>query len=182
MPRIRPILDKSGLSPADQAIFDSIIGSRGKIVGPFPLLMHSPEVAGRTAHLGAQLRFSASIPKDVTELVIITTAREMDCAFEWGAHVILARQVGVREEAIAAIRDRKAPAGLTPDEAQVVSYVQAVVGKHRVDDASFQAMQARFVVQGIIDLTATSGYYAMLACTMNAFEMEPAPDHDPLPL
>ena len=182
MPRLRPIVDKAGLSPADQAVFDSIIGSRGKIVGPFPLLMYSPEVAGRTAHLGAQLRFSASIPKDVTELVIIAAAREMDCAFEWGAHIILARQAGVREEAIAAIRDRTAPAGLIAEEAQVVSYVHAVVKQHRVDAASFQAMLDRFGVQGLVDLTATVGYYCMLACTMNAFEMEPAADHEMLPV
>ena len=144
--------------------------------------MHSPEVAGRTAHLGAQLRFSAGIPKDVTELVIITTAREMDCGFEWGAHVIRARQAGVREAAITAIRERKAPAGLTSDEAQVVGYIQALLRRHRVEQAAYEGMVARFGVPGLIDLTATAGYYAMLACTMNAFEMEPAPDHDPLPV
>ncbi len=41
MPRIPAIVDKTGLSAADQAILDSIMGSRGKIVGPFPLLMHA---------------------------------------------------------------------------------------------------------------------------------------------
>ena len=43
--------------PADQQhIFDEIAGSRGAVRGPFAMLLHSPEVAGRTIRsLGVEL-------------------------------------------------------------------------------------------------------------------------------
>ena len=33
----------------------------------------------------------------------------------------------------------------------------------------------RFGLEGLVDLTATIGYYAMIACALNAFGIEPTP-------
>jgi 4-carboxymuconolactone decarboxylase len=93
---------------------------------------------------------------------------------------VLARKAGVREEAITAIREGKAPAGLTPGEAQVAGYASALLREHRVGDAEFKALQARFGLEGLVDLTATIGYYAMIACALNAFAIEPSPGEPPL--
>jgi 4-carboxymuconolactone decarboxylase len=38
-----------------------------------------------------------------------------------------------------------------------------------------------FGEKGVTELTATMGYYGMLACALNAFEVEPAPDAPRLP-
>jgi hypothetical protein len=35
-------------------------------------------------------------------------------------------------------------------------------------------------VQGVVELTATIGYYAMLACTLNAFDVRPDPGEEAL--
>jgi hypothetical protein len=35
---------------------------------------------------------------------------------------------------------------------------------------------------GVVDLTATIGYYAMIACALNAFAAEPTPGEPPLPV
>jgi 4-carboxymuconolactone decarboxylase len=88
----------------------------------------------------------------------------------------------VREEAIAAIRDRKAPAGLTPEEAQIVEYVRQLLRAHRVDPATFDALRARLGVEVLVELTATLGYYGMIACTLNAFEVMPSAGDDLLPV
>jgi 4-carboxymuconolactone decarboxylase len=34
-------------------------------------------------------------------------------------------------------------------------------------------LRARLGVPGVVELTATIGYYAMLACTLNAFDVQP---------
>ena len=46
---------------------------------------------------------------------------------------------------------------------------------------STDAAKAIFGEQGVTELTATMGYYGMLACALNAFEVEPAPDAPSLP-
>ena len=178
MARIPTIQKREELAPAERAIYDRIVQSRGEVRGPFTVLLHSPELAGRTAELGAYVRFQSRLPVKDKELIVLTVAREMDCRFEWAAHVVLARNAGVREEAIRAIREGLAPQGLAPDEAQLVLYVQQLLRAHRVEEATFRALQERFGVELLVELTGTVGYYAMLACTLNAFEVAPEPGAD----
>jgi 4-carboxymuconolactone decarboxylase len=151
------------------------------VAGPFAVLLHSPEVARRTAELGAFIRFESSLLPADRELVILTLARELDCRFEWAAHVPEARAAGVRAEAIAAVGTRQAPEGLTPGEAEIVRYVQELLRRHRVDEARLAPLLARLGERGLVELTATVGYYAMLACALNAFGLEPGADAAQLP-
>ena len=177
-----PLIEQRGDVPEEAAHhFDSIASSRGRISGPFAVLLNSPEVAGRAAHLGAYIRFESTLDPGIKELAIITAAREFDCDYEWSAHVVLARDAGVRAEAIEAVANRGSLNGLTADESLVIGYGREMFGNKRVSDATFDAAKARFGVQGVTELTATMGYYGMLACALNTFEVEPAPDAERLP-
>jgi 4-carboxymuconolactone decarboxylase len=177
-----PLVEKETATPAQQAVWDRISQSRGRVAGPFAALLHSPELARRIAETGHYVRFEGPLPQTVRELAIITVARALDCQYEWAAHAVLARKAGVREEAITAIRENKAPAGLTPEEAQVSGYAAALLRQHRVGDAELAALQARFGLEGLVDLTATVGYYAMIACALNAFAIQPTPGEPALPV
>jgi 4-carboxymuconolactone decarboxylase len=169
-----PLVAKERATPAQLAVWDRIAQSRGRVAGPFAALLHSPELARRIAETGHYVRFEGPLTQAERELAIITVARVFDAQYEWAAHAVLARKAGVRDEVIAAIRERRAPAGLTPAEAQVFAYANGLLREHRVSDEAFAALQKRFGLQGLVDLTATIGYYAMIACALNAFGIEPA--------
>src|SRR6266700_2706857 len=64
MARVPLIVGKEQVAPEHHAIVDSIVGSRGALHGPFSVFLHSPEIAGRVAHLGALVRFESTL-KDV---------------------------------------------------------------------------------------------------------------------
>ena len=181
MSRIRQITSKEEVSPENHDIFDAIAASRGRISGPFSVLLNSPQVAGRAAHLGSYLRFESTLSDADRELAIITTSREMDCDYEWSAHAVLAKQAGVSEEAIQVVAERKGLDSLTDNEALIVRYGRELLKGNRVSSATFEAAKARFGDQGVTELTATMGYYGMLACALNAFEVEPPADALRLP-
>ena len=145
------------------------------------MLLNSPEVAGRAAHLGSYLRFESSLDPVLREIAILTTAREYDCHYEWSAHVVMARDAGVREDAITAIAHRLALDELTAGERLVIRYGREMLRAKRVSDQTFAAAKDRFGVQGVTELTATMGYYGMLACALNAFEVEPPKGVERLP-
>ena len=176
MPRIPEITTKDALPEDKYPIFDAIAASRGRVGYPFSLLLNSPEVAGRVAHLGTYLRFESTLSPTDRELAIITAAREFDCAFEWAAHVRAARGAGVREEAIAAVDNDGGLVALTTEEALIVEYGRQLFRRHRIAEDTFQAAKARFGDQGVTELTALMGYYGLLACALNAFEVQPAPE------
>jgi 4-carboxymuconolactone decarboxylase len=177
-----PEVQREGLSPEHQANYDSIADSRGSVHGPFLMLMHSPDVAARIAHVGSYVRFEGQLDADVRELAIATAARVWDCRYEWAAHEPIGREVGVRPEAIAAIRDRTAPAGLNEREALVFNYVHSLLTTKRVPDGTFQAAHDWLGTEGVTELTVTAGYYSLLACTLDAFEVVPPADAPQLPV
>ena len=78
------------------------------------------------------------------------------------------------EETITAIRE-KHTRGLPPEDALIVEFTQQLLQKHRVDDATTQALQERFGNDGLLQLTGAIGYYSLLAMTVNACELEAAP-------
>lgn len=172
MPRIPLVVRAEDLPAAHQPIFTKIARSRGQVAGPFAAWLHSPPVAERTADLGAYIRFESTLRPADRELIVLAVARERDRRFEWAAHAPEARKAGVRPEAIAAVRARAFDA-LTEDEAMLVRYATDLLGKRRVDDATFAAVRGRLGLEGVVELTATVGYYAMLACTLNAFDVRP---------
>jgi 4-carboxymuconolactone decarboxylase len=175
-----PAVTRESLSPEDQKHFDYVAGSRGEVRGPFLILLNSPDVAERIAHVGTYIRFENTLKPALRELAILTVARTWNCQYEWTAHQPLAEGEGARPEAIAAIRDKTAPAGLEEDEAMVFNYVSALVGKGRVPDDVFQNAADKLGTRSITDLTATAGYYSMLACALNAAQAMPEEGKTPL--
>ena len=175
------VSDREAVPEEHRHHFDTIEESRGSVRGPFAILMHSPELAGRTAHLGAYVRFEGELPDADRELAILTTARAFDCAYEWAGHVPIARDAGVREEALDVVAEEGPTADLDEAERVVVEYARELLSDHRVSEATFEAALDRFGVTRLVELTATCGYYAMNACTLNAFEVYPDEDQPTLP-
>ena len=171
MARIPLIEEKKVLAAEHHKIYDAIAQSRGTVRGPFAALLHSPPIAERTAHLGAYIRFESQLEPKIVELAAVATARELDCKYEWAVHVTHAEKAGVSMETIRAIHQHKGPESLSFEEAQIVSCVQELLRSHRMSEPTFQALYARLGERGLVELTATIGYYAMLACTLNAFDV-----------
>ena len=103
MARIATIDKKEDLKAEDQKIFDAIAQSRGAVGGPWRALLHSPEMANRTMHLGSYVRFESSLDHKVIEFAALVAARELDCKHEWAAHVNHAQQAGISLDTIRAV-------------------------------------------------------------------------------
>jgi 4-carboxymuconolactone decarboxylase len=145
-------------------------------VGPYALLLHMPEMAQRLEALRTYIRGEASVPQKLQELVMITVAREMDCAFIWYAHAAAARQAGIHDAIVDHIRDKKPLTDLDPDELTVVTFTRELLQHRKVSRPTFDAVMARFGLRGMMTLTNLVACYAVLAYNMNTYELE-APAH-----
>lgn len=174
------------VSAKERSAYDAFIQSRGNRpnVGPYSLLLHMPEMAQRLEALRTYLRSEDSLPQNLQELVMITVAREMDCAFIWYAHAAAARQQGIRDDIVDHIRDKKELSALSPDELTVVTFTQELLRNRKVSQRTFEAATTRFGQRGVMTLTNLIACYAVLAYNMNTYELE-APEHPtekPLPV
>lgn len=173
MARLPYITSKDQVPPDGQAAFDSIVASRGSVHGPFTMFLHSPEIAGRVAHLGEYVRFQGSLDMRVRVLAAMTVAREYEAMYVWGAQTGGARRQNVPESTITAIRENRSD-GIPAEDLQIVEFTRTLLRKHRVDDATADAMRNRFGNDEFIQFTGAIGYYAMLCMTVNACELEAA--------
>src|SRR5271166_4229079 len=179
MARLSYITSKDQVPAKDHATFDSIVASRGAVQGPFTMFLHSPDIAGRVAHLGAYVRFEGSLDMRVRVLAAMVVAREYEAMYVWGAQSGGARRLGVPEATITAIRENHSR-GVAAEDAQIIDFTRQLLRRHRIDDATADAMRKRFGDQGFIELTGAIGYYSMLAMTVNACELEAAPNAEVL--
>jgi len=171
MARIATIEKKEDLKQEDQKIYDAIAQSRGVVGGPWKALLHSPEMAYRTMHLGSYVRFESSLDHKVIEFAALVSARELDCKHEWAAHVNHGQKAGISMDTIRVVYQKKGAETFSSEDAQIVSFVREMIHQHRVSEPTFQAIHARFGDKGMVELSATIGYYAMLACTLNTFDV-----------
>lgn len=171
-----PGLNRRELLPPDaQPVYDEIMASRGRITPTFAVMLHSPQVAQRAAHLGTYMRFESSLDSPARELAALAAAHLCKCAYEWTAHQAPAREHGVSEAAIAALGSDGPLTGLAEAEALIIRFARGILIEHTVDPATFAAARLRFGDRGVVDLTATLGYYSMIACILNATGVEAAP-------
>src|SRR5271156_4414140 len=149
MARLPPITSKDQVVPEHHAIFDAIVQSRGAVQGPFTMFLHSPELAGRLAHLGAYVRFEGSLDMRVRVLAAMTVAREFEAAYVWGAQTGGARQRDVSDTYIAAIREKRSD-GVPAMDLAVIEFTRALLRQHRVSEEAAKAMQDRLGDDGFI--------------------------------
>ncbi len=103
-PRI-PLISADDLTEAQRAVYDKIVaGPRGTLVGPLRAALHNPSLADRWQAMGQVLRYETSLPRDLNELAILVTARHWNSELEWTIHAGAAREAGLNEALMEAIR------------------------------------------------------------------------------
>ncbi len=181
-PRVTPLTRRDQVQERHRAIFDTVAEGRGSVRGPFGILMHSPLLCRRHLDVGTFLRFNSGLEADSRELAIIATAREKDCPYIWAAHAPAARQAGLSAAVVSAVRDRGDLAGVPSVERDIVDYTRQLAQDNAVGAALFDRLQGRHGVPWLVELTCLIGHYGIVASILNAFEVAPAPDAEPLPL
>jgi 4-carboxymuconolactone decarboxylase len=155
-------------------------GPRGGVVGPFGVLVRSPELMRRVQRVGEHLRFEATLPRRVFECAVLLVARAYDQAFEWEHHRPLALAQGVAPEVVAAIGEGREPEWAEPADRAAARLVGQLLDRGHVDDEVYADAHAAFGEEGVVELVVTVGYYVTLAMTMNVAGT-PAPGGTTLP-
>jgi 4-carboxymuconolactone decarboxylase len=176
-----PAIPDAELSADQRRVVEAILaGPRGSLRGPFVPLLRSPALADHVQSLGAHLRFNKVLPRDVTELAILVTARACRAQFEWHAHAPLAASAGVPETVIAAIGRGETPEDASPVLRLAHDFVASLHASRAVDDATFATARETWGEHGVIELTALCGYYTLVALILNVAEM-PVPEGSRVP-
>ena len=163
--------------------FDHETAGSGGVVdsGPGSVMIHSPEMRRRGNDFVGYFRDVSDLPHRLQELIMLLTARHMDCLYIWFAHAARGRRQGLSDELVDAIRDKKPLPTMAPDEAALLAYATEMFNNHRVCQGTFQTALDLFGPRWLTEISTMMGYYTLLAYNVNSFEVEP-PDGGEEPL
>jgi len=165
--RMPPIPAEKWTEEQKKAAEEIISGPRKSLVGPFIPLMRSPEFMSRLQRVGEYLRFNTKLGSNISEFIILLTARQWTQQFEWDSHQDLALKAGIKPETIKAISEGRRPTGMTSDEEMIYEFCGELRLHQSVSDPVYAQIAGRFGEQGVIDIIGLSGYYTLLGMLMN---------------
>jgi 4-carboxymuconolactone decarboxylase len=167
-----PVFDRAHATPEQEAVLAEILaGPRRNLNGPFLGWIHSPELAQHAQRLGAFCRYQTGLPLRLSEIAILITAARWRSQAEWHIHYPIALDAGVPAAMAEAIRTGRRPAFDDADDALIFDFATEVYDTKRVSDATFQKAIESFGHTATINLVGLLGYYALVAMTLNVFDM-----------
>lgn len=177
-----PQVTRESLDAAGKNAFDTFVspgtGYETGLRGPIGKWMHSPALAEAMFDVRQRVRYGSAKDQRLTELTIISTAREINNQYEYTAHEPLAKAAGLEQEIIDIVRFRKPldetgnVANFGEAESVIVQFAREVISEEKVSSETFARAIAVFGEEGVMDLTGLIGYYSFVAITLKAFDVQ----------
>jgi 4-carboxymuconolactone decarboxylase len=167
--RLAPIkresLNERGKKAYDDAVAASHSGSR-EPQGTAAILLHGS---------GVDVRWASPLGRRMTELAILTTARERDQPYEWSLHEMEAVAVGLDPAVIDLVRHHKPLTGVDDKEAAVVQLNREIVGKHKLSPETYARGLKLLGENNLVDIILLMAQYAGTATRLTAFNQQMPP-------
>lgn len=183
-----PAVQREDLDAAGREAFDLWVrpgtGYGSGLRGPVGMWMHSPELATAIFDVRQRVRYGTEKDQRLTELVILSTAREINHQYEWTAHEPLGETAGLEQEIMDFVKYRRPLSeagsiyGFGETEQTVVRFVRELFQLGKPSSATFARALEIFGEEGLTDLVGLIGYYGFVAITLNAFDVQRPPDSE----
>jgi 4-carboxymuconolactone decarboxylase len=179
-----PLRRREEMDEPGRRFYDTVVGPQSRTLvglrGPSGIWLHSPLLGERVRAVNQYLRFETTLDRRLSELAILVTARELDNQFEWTAHEPAALREGLSQEIIDVVKHRRPAGGLGADESLIVAFGREVFRERKVSAETFARAVERFGPEGVVNLAALMGNYAMTAVILNAVDQHVHPERAPL--
>ncbi|MBZ5633421.1 MAG: hypothetical protein LAO55_09880 [Acidobacteriia bacterium] len=171
-----PLIQREKLSGDTLRVYDAVVGkdANGKDrptppLGPAATSLYSPGVALPMNQLNQYLR-NTVVGTAVFQICTLIAAREFDEAYEWNSHETGAKRANVDQKTIDAIKFNRPLDGVPEKDALVIRFGRAIFHDRKVSPELYAQVVEAFGQQGMFELTAVMGDYAMAAIMLRAVD------------
>jgi 4-carboxymuconolactone decarboxylase len=154
---------------ASQAGTVPVVDEHGALVGPFAVMLLTPELGRAVQQVGARIRFSTALSARERELAILAVAGELGSEFERLAHEPAARKLGLAQQQLDAVLSGRVPDGLSAEEALTCRLAREMTAARNLADQDYQAGLDGLGRERLAELTWLVGYYSALALSLAVF-------------
>jgi 4-carboxymuconolactone decarboxylase len=181
-----PLPKREDMDAAGQKIFDQMTRHSQLAVGaenPSPRL-YDPQLAKPLDEAGHYLKYETGLPNPLMEIAVLTTAREMDCQYEWTQWETHGRDPKdprfIEPAIIDIIKYDKPVAGLGEKETAIIALGREMLGEKKVSSAIFAEVLRLFGRRLTVDLVELMTGYSACAAEMPAIDQQLLAGQKPL--
>ncbi|MFF3641082.1 carboxymuconolactone decarboxylase family protein [Streptomyces sp. NPDC002564] len=161
-PRIAPIAQEDWDEPLTRIM--AVAQNQGvKPVNIVSTIARHPDLFNSWLGLATFLLAGGEIPLRVRELAILRTAHHNQCSYEWAQHACLARELGLTDDEIAALREPLTHHDWQEDDRIVLNAVDEILNTGEVTDPTWKNLTGRYDDKQLMELVILVGHYTMLA-------------------
>jgi alkylhydroperoxidase family enzyme len=149
------------LDPILQEMFAKRRAQGGDIINLQIATGHAPRFTRAASTMAFTIRFDATTPRRLRELIILRTAQIVGSTYEVNQHIPLMKMCGYSDAQIAALPQWQASHLFDDKERATLGYVEQMAHGGDVDDPTFATLQKFYTPQEIVEITYMVGsYYA----------------------
>jgi alkylhydroperoxidase family enzyme len=154
---------------ASQAGTVPIVDESARLLGPFAVMLLTPEIGNAMQQVGAKIRFSTALTARERELAILAVAGVLRSDFERLSHEPAALRAGLTQAQVNAVLSGQVPEGLTGDEPLICRLALTMTAERDLADEDYEVGVAGLGRERLAELTWLVGYYSALALSLAVF-------------
>lgn len=178
-------LSKPRLAPLSDAEIDPETRERfgaGPMLNIFRTLAHHPKLLKRWLVFGNHVLARSTLAPRERELAILRIGWLCRAGYEWGQHVVIARQSGVTDAEIERVADGPDAPGWSDADRALLRAVDELRADAFVSDPTWAALAKHFSKEQVLDLIFAVGQYQLVSMALNTLGVQPdSPELPTLP-
>ena len=170
-PRVEP-LDAAQQSAEAQDIMAGLPENMTALNIMKTLAQH-PDLMRRWMVFANHILGKSTLPVRERELLILRIGYLCQSGYEWGQHVLIARQAGMTDDEIRACQTGSATPGLSDRDRLLFQATEELHEDAHVSDATWAALAQHLNTQQLMDVVFTVGQYNLVSMALNSFGVQP---------
>ena len=165
--RIQPVRDEDA-TEAQRLVLDPLRRPDGEVLNIFRTLVVHPDLTRRWLVFGNHVLGKSTLSPRLRELVILRTGWLSGSDYEWGQHVLIARDEGVSDEEIKRVKEGPDAHGWNPDDRAALHAVDELHRDQEIGDETWTSLRESFGEQQCLDIIFTVGQYVLVCMALNS--------------
>jgi 4-carboxymuconolactone decarboxylase len=167
-----PELVREQLSDDQLGLYDLVAKQRGRVRGPFRVLLHTPELGTPIAHMVDHFHAETRLPMRLKEFAILLIARHFTAQYAWLVHEPRAHKAGLGQDVIRAIREGRPV--VTHDDQLEAAYAVTmdILDTDHLSERAYTAAKQVLDDPAMVELVVLIGFYISIAVLLRAFDVD----------
>lgn len=159
----------SGDDPRLSELFaKGLTGPEGDPLNIFGVLGNHPDMLKRWLVFATHVLSKNTLSPRDRELLILRTGWNCGSKYEWGQHVVIARDCGISDHEIESVKEGPSASSWSSHDRMLLVAADELHEHQTLSDHAWNGLTATYSTEQVLDVIATVGNYHLVAMFLNS--------------